>query len=189
MYPRFDETLAIIVSLAGASALETSLSSLDIPSACLLVLDPSADDDCAAVSRRMGIETLQLDASSSYLDCCNVGLAMANANGKRFLYIINSTVRFVTQVGHELMAEMIQDPNLAIVAPSQLIADTQSDKVLFASRAAWNLENIECGYDFTIFNPGIDRVEADFCQLDTVLTRVEALVEVGGFDSGFDTIF
>lgn len=186
MHSGFDESLAIIVSTSGASALEILLSSLDIPSVCLLVLDAGTDDDLAAVSQRMGIKTLRLDASKNYLDCCNIGLATAHANGKKFLYIINSTVRFVTPVGHELMAEMMRDQNLAIVAPSQLIADTRSDRVLFASRATWDLEDLECGYDFTVFNPEIDRVESDFCQLDVVLTRVEALVGAGGFDNRFD---
>jgi glycosyltransferase involved in cell wall biosynthesis len=189
MKRKFDDSLVVIPSSNGASALKVLLSSLDVPYDCVLVLDQGNTDNTADICKEMGIEIIHIGAPKKYLQCCSVALDIANMRKKNFLYILNDSVRFMTKVAHELMSEMLRDQNLAIVSPSQLIVDELSNKTFFSSRAKWDLENIVCDHDFTLFNSAVDRVEADYCQLSCALIRVGFLNEVGGFDDQFDLCF
>lgn len=181
----FEDSLVVILSANDASTLENLLLNLDIPFDCVLVLDQGSTDETANICEEMGVGILQLGLPQGHMRCCRVGLDIANEKGKKFLYVVSGAVRFLTHVAHELMSEMLRDQNLAAVAPSQLIVDVSSNRTFFSSRTKWDLEAPDWGHDFTVFNPAIDRVEADFCHLSCALIRVDFLNEAGGIDDRF----
>ena len=144
MKRKFDDSLVVIPSSNGASALKVLLSSLDVPYDCVLVLDQGNTDNTADICKEMGIEIIHIGAPKKYLQCCSVALDIANMRKKNFLYILNDSVRFMTKVAHELMSEMLRDQNLAIVSPSRLIVDELSNKTFFSSFEVQSLIAVLC---------------------------------------------
>lgn len=178
-------TLFVIPSINGAHLLERMLPSLDLPKSCIVVLDQGSTDGTEAVCRRSGVEMIQLGTPRTYTQACNIGLELATQRGIQYLYISNNDIRFVTHVAQELLAEMVADDRLAIVAPSQIIVDERKNARLLANRVQWDLSSLSFFHDFQSTNGKVERIEADFCELTCALIRVRAATEIGGFDDEF----
>lgn len=178
-------SLFVIPSIEGADLLRVMLPTLGIPPDIVVVLDQGSGDDTAAVCARAGVAVEQLGSPRTYTECCNIGIALARSRGSEFLFIANNDIRFVTDVCRELLAEMGRDPAVAICAPSQLIVDTERDLRRLAYRAAWNLETVEFLHDFEPPDDGVERLEADFCELTCAAIRMSALETIGAFDDGY----
>ncbi len=73
---------------------------------------------------------------------------MAADRGADFVYVANNDITFQTDVARQLLAAMLDDPNLAICAPTQFLIDDAIGDRRLVYRAAWDLENLAFFHDF-----------------------------------------
>ncbi len=178
-------TLTVIPSINGAHLLGRMLPSLDVPRNTVVVLDQGSTDATAQVCRDFGVELLQLGAPRTYTESCNMALQLARERHADYVFIANNDIRFVTRVASELLAAMLDDPGLAVAAPSQVIIDEKRDRPVLANRVTWDLANVEFVHDIEPLGGEVERLEADFCELTLAVVRVSAALAVGGFDEDY----
>ncbi|HZY68969.1 MAG TPA: glycosyltransferase, partial [Devosia sp.] len=180
-----ERSLIAIPSLNGAHLLQRMLPTLRVPGRIVVVLDQGSSDDTAAVCARHGAEILQLGSPRTYTEACNAGIALARSRGCEFVFLSNNDIAFTTDVTRELLGELLEDPDLGIVAPSQVIVDPSTGKRRLSCRSYWDLRKPKFAHDYAPTPLGVRRLEADFCELTFALARVDVLERVGGLDNDY----
>src|SRR5712671_1706555 len=187
------KSLIAIPSINGGHLLERALPTLRVSPDIVLVIDQGSTDDTESVCHAAGVSVLQLGTRHTYTEACNIGAQMARKRDCEFLFVGNNDIAFRTDVVRELLAEMLADDGLGIVAPSQvLIADTGERKLVH--RVHWDLQNGRLGDDDRLpsfehdFVPPIGnpkRIESDFCELTFALVRMSAMDAIGFLDNAY----
>ena len=135
------------------------------------------------------VEIVQLDVPHTYTRACNIGLEIAKERGCDYLFVANNDIVFRTDVARELIAEMASDPDLGIVAPTQVIIDDQTGKQHLAYRVFWDLGSMRFEHDFNPPPASAHRLESDFCELTLALVRISAAEEIGFLDDDYGFYF
>ena len=177
--------LIVIPSIEGGSLLARMFASMrDLAPRCV-VLDQGSGDDTAAVCARFGVELVQLGDPRTYTQACNAGMDIARARGCDYLLVANNDVRLVTDVVRQLLQAMLEDANLAVVAPAQLVIDEVRGERTMTYRVAWDLTEVSFVHDLAAPDRRTERLEADFCELTFAMVRISAASEVGFLDDDF----
>lgn len=179
------KTLLAIPSINGGALLARMLPSLRISGAQVAVIDQGSVDDTAEVCRRHGVELVQLHYPHSYTQACNHGARLARERGCEFLFVANNDIVLKTDVIRESLAELLADPQLGVVAPSQILIDPSRDLRVRAYRVFWSLDRIIFEHDLAAPHREAKRLDADFCELTFVGLRMSTLDEVGFLDDEF----
>src|SRR3569623_836883 len=179
------KSLIVIPSINGAHLLRRMLPTLNVPGECVLVLDQARTDDSQAVCRDAGVGFLQLDHPLTYTQACNIGAEQARQRGCEYLFVANNDITFSTDVARELLAEMRADPELGIVAPSQLLVDPRTGERRLAYAVTWDLATMEFKHEFD--DPAGDprRIKSDNCELTFALIRMSTIDKVGFLDDAY----
>ncbi len=178
-------SLFVIPSINGGSLLRRMLPTLRLPLHTVVVLDQGSIDDTEAVCLAAGVRLVQLGHPHSYTEAANIGARMAREVGCDFIFISNNDIAFLTDVGAELLAEMLDDSHLGIVAPSQLIIDEKAGQRLLAYRAEWHLDTMLFTHDIRALSDDVRRLEADLCELTCAAIRMAAIDDIGFLDNDF----
>jgi glycosyltransferase involved in cell wall biosynthesis len=178
-------SLIVIPSINGAHLLRRMLPTLNVPGACVLVLDQASTDDSETVCRDAGVGFLQLNHPHTYTQACNIGAEQARARGCEYLFVANNDITFSTDVTRELLVEMLADPELGIVAPSQLLVDPRTGERRLAYAVQWNLAAMEFKHEFGDPLGDPHRIESDFCELTFALIRMSTIDKVGFLDDAY----
>jgi glycosyltransferase involved in cell wall biosynthesis len=179
-------SLFAIPSIDGGALLGRMLATLNIPRALVVVLDQGSMDHTEEVCRIAGVKLVQLGRRHTYAEACNMAAQIAKRRGAEYLFVANNNILFTTDVARELLQEMLDDPRLGVVAPSQLLNDGRTDQRPVVYRVRWKLDSIELTRDFEPPGANQRRLEADFCELTCALIRMSALAEIGFFDEGYN---
>lgn len=179
------KTLLAIPSINGGSLLARMLPTLRIPAEHVVVLDQGSDDDTETICRRHGVGLVQLNRPYTYTEACNFGARLARERGCAFLFVGNNDIAFKTDVVRECLETLLADPRLGVVAPSQIMINEAANLRLHAYRVFWSLDRMIFEHEFTRPAAGTRRLEADFCELTLVGTRISVLDEVGFLDDDF----
>jgi glycosyltransferase involved in cell wall biosynthesis len=179
------KTLLAIPSINGGKLLERMLPTLRIPGELIVVLDQGSTDNTEEVCRKAGVGLRQLGRPHTYTEACNIGAEMAKERGCDFIFVANNDITFTTDVIRELLAELLRDPSLGIVAPAQMIIDKAASIKKLAYRVYWDLETLTFGHDFTPPHGDTYRLEADFCELTFAGMRMSTIDEVGFLDNAY----
>ena len=142
------KTLFAIPSINGGRLLDRMLPTLRLPTDIVVVLDQGSTDDTEEVCRSAGVQLVQLGRPHTYTEACNLAARMAADRGADFIYVANNDITFQTDVARQLLAAMMDDPNLAICAPTQFLIDDAIGVRRLVYRAAWDLENLAFFHDF-----------------------------------------
>jgi glycosyltransferase involved in cell wall biosynthesis len=175
--------LFAIPSINGGHLLSRMLPSLKIPSELVLVLDQGSSDDTEQICKSAGVNLVQLSTARTYTEACNIAAEIARERGCDYLFVANNDVVFMTDVARELLAELIADPNLGIVAPAQLVIEPASRRLAY--RASWRLETLTFEHDYNAPTGTPYRLEADFCELTVAGIRMAAIDKVGFLDNKY----
>ncbi len=178
-------SLFVIPSINGASLLRRMLPTLRLSLHAVVVLDQGSVDDTEAVCRAAGVRLVQLGRPHTYTEAGNIGARMAREAGCAFVFISNNDIAFTTDVGAELLAEMLEDPRLGIVAPSQVIVDERIGQRFLAYRAEWHLDTMLFTHDVRGLGEDVGRLEADLCELTCAAVRMAAIDEIGFLDDDY----
>jgi glycosyltransferase involved in cell wall biosynthesis len=178
-------SLFVIPSINGALLLERMLPSLSVPSNILVVIDQGSTDNTLDICMKFGAQVIQLGKVCTYTEACNIGAQLAKERGAEFLFVSNNDIEFITDVARQLIAVMLEDPNLSIAAPSQVLVDAITGKELVAYRAFWSLERMLFEHDFTPPPARTERIEADFCELTCAIVRMSTIDRIGFLDDDF----
>lgn len=179
------KSLLAIPSINGARLLERMLPSLGIPGELVVVLDQGSTDNTEEVCRKAGVGLRQLGRPHTYTEACNIGAEMAKERGCDFVFVANNDITFTTDVMRELLAELLRDPRLGIVAPAQMLIDEAASLKTLAYRVYWDLETLTFAHDFLPPRGNTHRLEADFCELTFVGVSMSAIDEVGFLDNEY----
>lgn len=180
-----NKSLLAIPSINGAKLLERMLPTLRIPSELVVVIDQGSTDDTEEVCRKAGVGLRQLGRPHTYTEACNIGAEIAKERGCDFIFVANNDITFTTDVMRELLAELVADPGLGIVAPAQMIVDEAASLRKLAYRTFWNLETLTFAHDFTPPRGDPHRLEADFCELTFAGVRMSTIDEIGFLDNDY----
>jgi glycosyltransferase involved in cell wall biosynthesis len=183
------KTLFAIPSINGGRLLDRMLPTLRVPTDIVVVLDQGSTDDTDQVCRSAGVQLVQLGRPHTYTEACNLAARMAADRGADFVYVANNDITFQTDVARQLLAAMLDDPNLAICAPTQFLIDHAIGVRRLVYRAAWDLESLAFFHDFAPPRGDPVRYESDFCELTCALIRLEATQEIGFLDDGYGYYF
>jgi glycosyltransferase involved in cell wall biosynthesis len=179
------KSLLAIPSINGAKLLERMLPTLRIPSELIVVIDQGSTDHTEEVCRKAGVGLRQLGRAHTYTEACNIGAEIARERGCDFLFVANNDITFTTDVMRELLAELLDDPDLGIVAPAQVIVDEAASLRKLAYRVFWDLETLTFAHDFTPPRGSPRRLEADFCELTFAGVRMSTIDNVGFLDNDY----
>ncbi|RQX84308.1 glycosyltransferase [Burkholderia anthina] len=179
------KSLLAIPSINGGKLLERMLPTLRIPSELVVVLDQGSTDNTEEVCRRAGVVLRQLGRPHTYTEACNIGAEMAAERGCDFVFVANNDITFTTDVVRELLAELLEDPNLGIVAPAQMLVDEKASVRQLAYRVYWDLETLTFAHDFTPPRGNTYRLEADFCELTFAGIRMSTIEKIGFLDNDY----
>ncbi|RQU85184.1 glycosyltransferase [Burkholderia cenocepacia] len=179
------KTLLVIPSINGAKLLERMLPTLRIPGELVVVLDQGSADNTEEVCRSAGVGLLQLGRAHTYTEACNIGAEMAKERGCDFVFVANNDLTFTTDVIRELLAELLRDPDLAIVAPAQILIDKTATQRKLAYRVCWDLETLTFKHDFVPPPGDTKRLEADFCELTLAGVRMSVIDKIGFLDNEY----
>lgn len=179
------KSLLAIPSINGAKLLERMLPTLRIPSELVVVIDQGSTDNTEEVCRSAGVGIRQLGRAHTYTEACNIGAEIAKERGCDFLFVANNDITFTTDVMRELLAEMLADADLGIVAPAQMIVDEAASLKKLAYRVFWDLEKLTFAHDFTPPRGNSHRLEADFCELTFAGVRMSTIGKVGFLDNDY----
>ena len=113
-------TLVVIPSINGAHLLSRMLPTLRIPRDNIVVIDQVSTDDTYEICSKHSVNVVQIGYPITYTKACNIGLDLARKGNCEFIFVGNNDITFVTDVVNECLSELVIDPNLAIVAPSQI---------------------------------------------------------------------
>jgi len=169
--------------------LDRMLPTLRLPTDIVVVLDQGSTDDTEEVCRSAGVQLVQLGRPHTYTEACNLAARMAAERGANFVYVANNDITFQTDVARQLLAAMLEDPNLAICAPTQFLIDDAIGVRRVVYRVAWDLENLAFFHDFTQPRGNLVRYESDFCELTCAVIRLEATQEIGFLDDNYGFYF
>lgn len=183
--PWHDQVLMVIPSIDGGSLLSRMLPTVRHRPSSVVVLDQGSRDDTEAVCQAAGVELVQLGRPHTYTEACNIGASLAKQRGFPFVCLANNDITFRTQVLRDLYLAMQADPALGMVAPSQLVRDPLAGRELLSNRVYWNLERVEFAHDLEPVPPGVERLEADFCELTCALVRIGAIDRLGFLDDEY----
>ena len=178
-------SLFVIPSIEGGTLLARMLPTIDLPKQQVVVLDQGSLDDTAEICAEEGVELIQLGRPHTYTEACNIGVKLARDRGAQYLFVSNNDIKFVTDVAQQLLREMLDDPALGIVAPSQVLVDEKLGQRLVSYRVQWNLESMEFTHDFAAPDHDARRLEADFCELTCSLVRMSVIDEIGFLDDEY----
>ena len=178
-------SLFVIPSINGGSLLRRMLPTLRLPLHTVVVLDQGSVDDTEAVCRKAGVRLVQLGRPHTYTEASNIGARMARETGCAFVFISNNDIAFTTDVAAELLAEMLEDSRLGIVAPSQVIVDEKIGQRFLAHRAEWHLDTMLFTHDVEALDEDVGRLEADLCELTCAAIRMTAIDEIGFLDDDY----
>lgn len=179
------KTLLAIPSINGGALLARMLPTLRMPAENVVVIDQGSADDTEEVCRRHGVAIHQLHFPHSYTQACNIGADLARARGCEFVFVANNDIVLKTDVIRQCLEELLADPKLGVVAPSQILINEAANIRLHAFRVFWSLDRMIFEHDFTRPPPSARRFEADFCELTLVGARLSTLDEVGFLDNDF----
>ena len=180
-----ERSLFVIPSINGGSLLRRMLPTLHLPPHTVVVLDQGSTDDTEVVCQTAGVRLVQLGRPHTYTEAGNIGAHMARDLGCDFVFIANNDIAFTTDVGAELIAAMLDDPRLAIAAPSQVIVDEKAGKRYLAYKVEWHLDVMRFMHDFRSPNAEVERLEADLCELTCAVVRMTVIDDVGFLDDDF----
>jgi glycosyltransferase involved in cell wall biosynthesis len=178
------KSLIVIPSLNGGSRLERALATLRVPSDIILVLDQGSTDNTEAICASAGVSLTQLNTQRTFSEACNIGAEIARSRGCEFLFVGHNDIALRTDVVRELLTAMLEDSNLGIAAPSQIIVDREGPQTV-AYRASWDLQNLAFGHDFATPEVNTERIESDFCELTFAAIRMSAIEDIGFLDSDY----
>jgi glycosyltransferase involved in cell wall biosynthesis len=179
------KTLFAIPSINGGRLLDRMLPTLRVPTDIVVVLDQGSTDDTEEVCRSAGVKLVQLGRPHTYTQACNLAARMAADRGADFVYVANNDITFQTDVARQLFAAMMDDPNLAICAPTQFLIDNAVGFRRLVYRAAWDLKNLDFFHDFAPPRGNPVRYESDFCELTCAIIRLKAAQEIGFLDDKY----
>jgi glycosyltransferase involved in cell wall biosynthesis len=179
------KTLVAIPSIDGAHLLSRMLPSLQIPNELVVVLDQGSKDCTEQICNAAGVSVIQLGRAHTYTEACNIAAEIARERGCDYLFVANNDVVFTTDVIRELLAELIADPDLGIVAPAQLIFEEGRSQGRLAYRVFWDLETLTFQHDFNAPSGNPHRLEADFCELTVAGIRMAAIGRTGFLDKSY----
>lgn len=179
------QSLIVIPSINGAHLLERMLPTLNVPPSIIVVLDQGSIDHTEKVCKNFGVNLIQLGHPHTYTEACNIGADIAKERNCDFLFVSNNDITFKTDVVHELLSEMINDPMLGIVAPAQMLIDPKAGLKKIAYRVCWDLENLSFYHDFQSPAMGVKRIEADFCELTFALIRMSVISKIRFLDNNY----
>ncbi|CAM2176592.1 Glycosyltransferase [Paraburkholderia sacchari] len=179
------KTLLVIPSINGARLLERMLPTLRIPAELVVVLDQGSTDHTEEVCRKAGVGLVQLGRPHTYTEACNIGARMAAERGCDFVFVGNNDISFTSDVVRELLAELLADSDLGIVAPAQVLIDEAVGIKKLAYRVYWDLESLSFAHDFTPPIGNTRRLEADFCELTFAGVRMSAIEKIGFLDDDY----
>lgn len=178
-------SLLVIPSINGGVLLERMLPTLRIPRELVVVVDQGSTDSTEAVCERAGVYVHQLGRPHTYTEACNIGAELARKRGCEFVFVANNDITFTTDVMRELLAELLSDPSLGIVAPGQMLIDEVAGVRKLAYRVYWNLEDLTFAHDFEPPAGTPHRLEADFCELTFAGLRISIIDEIGFLDNDY----
>lgn len=165
--------------------LERMLPTLRIPADLIVVLDQGSTDQTEEVCRKAGVGFVQLGRPHTYTEACNIGASMAEERGCDFVFVGNNDIIFTTDVIRELLEELLADPDLGIVAPSQVLIDEAASIRRLAYRVYWDLETLSFVHDFTPPAGNTRRLESDFCELTMAGARMSVIKKIGFLDDDY----
>lgn len=178
-------TLLVIPSINGGELLARMLPTLRIPSELVVVLDQGSTDSTEAVCKQAGVYLQQLGRPHTYTEACNIGADLARERGCEFLFVANNDITFTTDVMRELLAELLTDPDLGIVAPAQVLIDKAAGLKKLAYRVYWDLEELTFAHDFEPPAGTPHRLESDFCELTFAGLRISTIDKIGFLDNDY----
>jgi GT2 family glycosyltransferase len=158
------QSLIVIPSINGGPLLDRMLPTLRVPGRMVVVLDQGSTDNTAEVCGRHGVEIVQLGEPKTYTEACNLGIELAKARGCEFIFFSNNDIVFTTDVARELLGELIEDENLGIVAPSQVLVSSANGTQRVSYRSFWDLQRLKFAHDYTAPPLPTKRLESDFCE-------------------------
>ena len=179
------KTLLVIPSINGGTLLRRMLPTVGLCSENILVVDQGSTDDTAEICLSFSVEVLHTGRPHTYTEVCNIGAEIAKQRGYQFVFFGNNDVVFVTDVIRECVSELLEDPKLGIVAPSQIIVDEKANGRARAYRVFWNLKDMIFLHDVAAPHPTTERYECDFCEMTLAGIRLSAIEEVGFLDDDF----
>ena len=179
------KSLFAIPSINGGRLLERMLPTLRIPADLVVVLDQGSTDQTEEVCRKAGVGFVQLGRPHTYTEACNIGASMAAERGCDFVFVGNNDITFTTDVIRELLAELLADPDLGIVAPAQVLIDEVAGIRKLAYRVYWDLETLSFAHDFTPPAGNTYRLESDFCELTMAGVRMSVIKKIGFLDDDY----
>ncbi|MET0656611.1 MAG: glycosyltransferase, partial [Steroidobacteraceae bacterium] len=165
--------------------LERMLPTLRIPSELVVVLDQGSTDSTEAVCHQAGVHLKQLGRPHTYTEACNIGADLAKERGCEFVFVANNDITFTTDVMRELLAELVSDPDLGIVAPAQMLIDEAAGVRKLAYRVFWDLEELTFMHDFEAPSGTPHRLESDFCELTFAGVRMSTIDKIGFLDNDY----
>jgi GT2 family glycosyltransferase len=183
-FKTLQKTVLAIPSINGGRLLARMLPTLQIPGELVIVLDQGSTDDTEEICRAAGVDLVQLGRPHTYTEACNIGAEIARERACDYLFVANNDIALTTDVIRALLAELIADPNLGIVAPGQIIISETGSKHV-AYRVAWNLEKLTFLHDFNPPACNTRRLEADFCELTLAGVRMSVIDEIGFLDNKY----
>jgi GT2 family glycosyltransferase len=179
-----DEFLLAIPSVNGGDLLARMLPSLRCNPDRVVVIDQGSTDSTAAVCAAASVRVLQLGEPRPFTATCNIGAALARERGCKYLAVANNDIVFRTDVLAELHAAMERDPNLGIVAPSQLLIGPLGQDL--CTRVLWRLDTVDFLHHVGTANGAPLRLESDFCELTCALVRLSVVDEIGFLDEAYE---
>ena len=179
------KSLLVIPSINGGKLLERMLPTLRIPSELVMVIDQGSTDSTEAICKQAGVHLKQLGRPHTYTEACNIGADLARERGCEFVFVANNDITFTTDVMRELLGELLNDPDLGIVAPAQMLIDEAAGVKELAYRVFWDLEQLTFAHDFAPPSGTPHRLEADFCELTFAGVRISTVDEIGFLDNDY----
>lgn len=179
------KSLLVIPSINGGELLQRMLPTLRIPSELVVVLDQGSTDSTDSVCDQAGVHLKQLGRPHTYTEACNIGADIARERGCEFVFVANNDITFTTDVMRELLSELLNDPDLGIVAPAQMLIDEAAGLKKLAYRVYWDLEELVFAHDFESPVGTPHRLEADFCELTFAGVRISTIDKIGFLDNDY----
>ncbi len=186
--PASSRVLVAIRAEFGADRLARTLAGIRQPRSDVLVLDGDSSGQTLRLCGETGVQRLEIAPGAPPAQGRNAVLRAARTRGAGFAVFIDGNVSFQTDGIGEMLAALAQDPDLAIVSPSESINDPATGLRKPSFRRTWSLDRREFAHDFKDPGGQIPRLEADWCALDCAAFRLSALETIGEFDEDFQTL-
>ena len=176
-------TVVIIPSLNGKALLERMLPTLDIPFASVLVIHQGEDDGTVALCQRLGAQVVCNPVPITFTEASNRGFEWARKRNARYLILANNDIEFLTPVAHQLIDVMINESNVAAVAPTQVLRFPDREAKAFSS--FWSLGLMKFEHSITTPLGEPDLLESDLVENTCALFDMRILERVGFLDNDY----